>query len=152
MIEYFLLDEDCAPVRGSEYASGFDLKARIKEPIVLLPQDRVSISTGIQVVRFTEPNLELQIRPRSGLLFNHGITTFLGTVDNDYRGEIKVCLFNISKEPYIIKPYERIAQAVISHVASYDFTRTYMADTEPTIRGANGFGSTGSLAEIEKNT
>jgi dUTP pyrophosphatase len=146
MFEYYLLDEKCAPFRGSEYASGFDLHARIPEKHELLPGSSVSIPTGIEVSRFRRPNLELQIRPRSGLLFNKGITTFLGTVDFDYRGEIKVCLFNLSKEVYIVEPYERIAQAVIAHVPSYTIRRSYERNKHYTERGSSGFGSSGTLA------
>jgi dUTP pyrophosphatase len=112
---------------------------------MLAPSKFITVPTGIKIRGFGNPELELQIRPRSGLLFSHGITTFLGTVDNDYRGEVKVCLFNLSEKDYLIEPYERIAQAVLIEIAPRVYKELAplpepVTDTE---RGENGFGSSG---------
>lgn len=122
-------------------SSGMDLRAFIEEPITLMPLERKLIPTGL----FMEIPLgyEGQVRPRSGLSIKHGITLVncVGTVDSDYRGELKVPVINLGQEPYTLQDGERIAQMVI---AAY----TQMKPVEVTIlsdtaRGHGGFGSTG---------
>ena len=118
-----------------------DLCAAIEEPVILKPLERKLIPTGIKIE--IEKGYEAQIRPRSGLSIKHGITLIncVGTVDEDYRGEVCVPLVNLSNEPYTIQPQERIAQMVI---AKYEQAKieivTELSDTE---RGVGGFGSTG---------
>src|SRR5207302_1331491 len=120
-------------------ASGFDLCAAIDRPVELGPGNRHTISTGLA---FEIPEgFELQIRPRSGLAFNHGVLTSFGTIDSDYRGEVKLNMFNHSKHPYVIAPGERIAQAVLCPVIRAEFE--IVDELSQTHRGNGGFGSTG---------
>lgn len=122
-------------------SSGLDLRAFIEEPITLLPLERRLIPTGLFMeIPF---GYEGQVRPRSGLSIKHGITLVncVGTVDSDYRGELKIPVINLGQEPYTLQDGERIAQMVI---AAY----TQMKPVEVTIlsdtaRGHGGFGSTG---------
>lgn len=129
------------PEYKTQGAAGMDLCAAIDEPITLQPLERKLIPTGLKIE--LEHGYEAQIRPRSGLSIKHGITLIncVGTVDEDYRGEVCVGLVNVSNEPYTIEPQERIAQMVI---AKYEQAQievvTELSDTE---RGAGGFGSTG---------
>lgn len=122
-------------------SAGADIRARIDTSITLPPFERRVVGTGL----FPEipSGFELQVRPRSGLSFNHGITVLNtpGTIDSDYRGEIKVCLINLSKEEYVIHDGDRIAQIVISPVERAVFSSSdNISETE---RGSGGFGSTG---------
>lgn len=129
------------PEYKTKGAAGMDLCAAIEEPITLQPLERKLIPTGLKIE--LEHGYEAQIRPRSGLSIKHGISLIncVGTVDEDYRGEVCVGLVNVSNEPYTIEPQERIAQMVI---AKYEQAQiqvvTELSDTE---RGAGGFGSTG---------
>ena len=129
------------PEYKTQGAAGMDLCAAIDEPITLQPLERKLIPTGLKIE--LEHGYEAQIRPRSGLSIKHGITLIncVGTVDEDYIGEVCVGLVNVSNEPYTIEPQERIAQMVI---AKYEQAKievvTELSDTE---RGAGGFGSTG---------
>lgn len=129
------------PAYQSEGAAGLDLKANINSHIFLEPGDRVLIPTGL----FPEipEGYEAQVRPRSGLANNHGITVLNtpGTLDSDYRGEIKVLLINLSKQAYMIRDGERIAQAVFSPVSQIQWEES--AELSVTSRGEGGFGSTG---------
>jgi dUTP pyrophosphatase len=132
------------PQRMSEQASGFDLYAAVpaEEPILLQPGQRALVPTGIAIAM--PPQLEAQIRPRSGLAFKHGITCLNtpGTIDADYRGEIKVLLINLGQEPFAIQRNERIAQMVFQLVPPVHLeTVLRLEDTE---RGAGGFGHTGT--------
>ncbi len=129
------------PEYATDASAGMDLRANISESIVLKPLERSLISTGL----FMElpVGFEAQIRPRSGLAFKHGITVLNspGTIDADYRGEIKVLLVNLSNENFQINDGERIAQMVI---AKHERAAWYCVDSlEDTARGAGGFGSTG---------
>lgn len=129
------------PEYATSASAGMDLRANIEEPITLAPLERILVPTGI----FIElPKLyEAQIRPRSGLAFKNGITVLNspGTIDADYRGEIKVLLINLSKEDFVINNGERICQMVIaSHEQVEWITVDAIEDTE---RGAGGFGHTG---------
>ena len=129
------------PEYKTEGAAGMDLCAAIDGPIELKPLERKLIPTGLKIE--LEHGYEAQIRPRSGLSIKHGITLIncVGTIDEDYRGEVCVPVVNISNEAYTIQPEERIAQMVI---AKYEQAKievvTELTETE---RGAGGFGSTG---------
>ncbi len=128
-----------------EYAtvgsSGLDLLAAIEEELVILPGHIELIPTGIKIA--IPPPFELQIRPRSGLAIKHGVTVVNapGTIDSDYRGEIKVGLINLSKDEFIIKRGMRIAQAVLSKV--YKIRWKEVKELSETKRGSGGFGHTG---------
>lgn len=129
------------PQKMSEAASGFDLHAAVSEPIVLAPGERQLIPTGFALSM--PPELEAQIRPRSGLAFKHGITTLNspGTIDADYRGEVKVLLINHGQEPFTIQRNERIAQMVFQLVPAIELKE--VSELTETVRGSGGFGHTG---------
>jgi dUTP pyrophosphatase len=118
-----------------------DLKANIDEPITLAPLERALVATGLYIA--LPEGTEAQIRPRSGLAAKHGITVLNtpGTIDADYRGEIKVILVNLSNEPFTINPGERIAQMVVARYEKVEWEEVESLDQ--TERGAGGFGSTG---------
>jgi dUTP pyrophosphatase len=120
-------------------AAGFDLHSI--EDVVILPNERKLIGTGLAFE--IEFGYEIQIRPRSGLAYKHGITVLNspGTIDSDYRGEIKVLLINHSNEPFEIKKGDRIAQAVIAPIIQAEFEE--VDELSSTLRGSGGFGSTG---------
>ncbi len=122
-------------------AAGMDLCAAIEEPIELKPLERKLIPTGLKIE--LEPGYEAQIRPRSGLSIKHGITLIncVGTIDEDYRGEVCVPLVNLSNETYTIQPQERIAQMVIARVEQAKIE--VVTELTKTTRGEGGFGSTG---------
>jgi dUTP pyrophosphatase len=127
------------PAYQTAEAAGFDLHST--EDIIIAPGERKLIGTGLA---FEIPvGYEIQIRPRSGLAYKHGITVLNtpGTIDSDYRGEIKVLLINHSNENFEIKIGERIAQAVIKEVIQATFEE--VNELNETARGAGGFGSTG---------
>ena len=131
------------PEYKTEGAAGMDLCAAIPEPIVLQPRERRLIPTGLKIE--LEHGYEAQIRPRSGLSIKHGISLIncVGTVDEDYRGEVCVPLVNVSNEPYTIQPDERIAQMVI---AKYEQAKIeVVTELSDTTRGEGGFGSTGKV-------
>lgn len=131
------------PFYATEGASGMDIKANITEPISLKPLERKLIPTGIKIA--LPKGYEAQLRPRSGLSIKHGITLIncVGTIDEDYRGEICVPLVNLSNEEYIIQPQERIAQMVI---CSYKKIKWNKVDSlDETERGEGGFGSSGKF-------
>jgi dUTP pyrophosphatase len=132
---------DAIPRYQSESASGADLCAQISSDVVLAPGARVLIPTGL---RLSIPRgLEGQVRPRSGLASRHGVTVLNspGTIDSDYRGEVKVILINLGQEPFTIRNGERIAQLVFSPVVRVAFQPG--ASVDDTMRGSGGFGSTG---------
>jgi dUTP pyrophosphatase len=129
------------PQYATELSAGLDLKADLTEPIILKPLQRELISTGLYMA--LPEGFEAQIRPRSGLAFKNGITVLNspGTIDADYRGEVKVLLVNLSEKEFIVNDGERIAQMVIArheHAAWLEVT-----ELNDTVRGAGGFGSTG---------
>lgn len=129
------------PLYASMEAAGADIKAYIKEDIVVLPGQRVLIPTGL---RFGIPEgFEIQVRPRSGLALKHGISVLNspGTIDSDYRGELKVILINHGGESFTITPWMRIAQIVIAPVYRAHFCKKQ--DLNETERAKSGFGSTG---------
>ena len=122
-------------------AAGMDLSADIESEVILKPLERSLIPTGIAIS--LPKDLEAQIRPRSGLAIKHGITLLNtpGTIDSDYRGEIKVILVNLSNDNYTIKPQDRIAQIVFSRFVTGEFD--IVENLDETDRGESGFGSTG---------
>lgn len=129
------------PAYQTEQSAGVDLRAFLIEKIIIKPLERMLIPTGLFIE--LPVGFEAQIRPRSGLAFKHGITVLNspGTIDADYRGELKVLLVNLSQEDFTIEDGERIAQMVIAEHASANFNLvTALGTTE---RGAGGFGSTG---------
>ncbi|MBI9066285.1 MAG: dUTP diphosphatase [Salinivirgaceae bacterium] len=122
-------------------SAGMDLRAFISENVVLKPLERKLISTGLFIE--LPVGYEAQIRPRSGLAFKHGLTVLNtpGTIDADYRGEIKVILVNLSNEDFIVKSGERICQMIIAKHEQAEFIEvSILGETE---RGAGGFGHTG---------
>ena len=129
------------PAYETSGSSGMDLQAYISEEIILKPGERKLIPTGLSVA--IPVNLEIQIRPRSGIAYKKGISVVNtpGTIDSDYRGEIKVLLINLGKEDFIIKKFERIAQMVVCPITKVVLSETN--DLPDTIRGEGGFGSTG---------
>ncbi len=129
------------PAYATEHAAGFDLRAAVEESVVLEPLERALIPTGF-VFEIPE-GYEGQIRPRSGLAFRKGITLLNspGTVDADYRGEVKVLLINLGQEPVTIERGERIAQMIITPVVRVELVEVETVST--TARGEGGFGSTG---------
>jgi dUTP pyrophosphatase len=129
------------PVYATVGSSGADVKANITESITLQPLQRIAVPTGLHVA--IPQGYEIQVRPRSGLALKQGITCLNtpGTIDADYRGEIKVILINLSAEPQTINNGDRIAQLVLQKVETIEWLPTNELPT--TERGAGGFGSTG---------
>ncbi len=122
-------------------AAGMDIRAWLSEPVVLEPGERALIPTGLYME--FEPGYEVQLRARSGLAVKYGIglVNGVGTIDSDYRGEIKVALINLGQDAFAVKNGERIAQMVISPVVQAEIEPSDMlTETE---RGSGGFGSTG---------
>ncbi|MBQ9476154.1 MAG: dUTP diphosphatase [Bacteroidales bacterium] len=129
------------PQYATALSAGMDLKANLEEPVTLGSLERAMIPTGLFIE--LPAGFEAQIRPRSGLAAKHGISVANspGTIDADYRGEIKVILVNLSREPFVINPGERIAQMVVARHEKVEWKEVEeLGDTE---RGAGGFGSTG---------
>lgn len=130
------------PTYATAQAAGMDLTAALTEAIELSPGERALIPTGLSIA--LPPGYEAQIRPRSGLAIKNGVTVLNtpGTVDADYRGEIKVVLINHGQEPFTVERGMRIAQMVIARHANVKWR--VVEALEETQRGAGGFGSTGS--------
>ena len=129
------------PAYKTEGASGMDLMALLNEPITLKPNSSCLVPTGLAVAFSSD--FEIQIRPRSGLAAKNSISVLNtpGTIDSDYRGEIKVILFNHGKNDFLINNKDRIAQMILTPVIKMEFEET---DNLPeTVRGEGGFGSTG---------
>ncbi len=129
------------PEYATPLSAGMDLRAAMTESVTLGPLERALIPTGLYVA--LPEGYEMQIRPRSGLAAKHGVTVLNtpGTIDADYRGEIKVILVNLSNEPFVINPGERIAQAVVAAHARVEWSQ--VEELSATERGEGGFGSTG---------
>ena len=129
------------PAYATEKSAGMDLKANIDEPVTLGPLERAMIPTGLFIA--LPDGTEAQVRPRSGLAAKHGISVLNapGTIDADYRGEVKVILVNLSNEPFVVNPGERIAQMVVARYEKVEWEEVESLDE--TERGAGGFGSTG---------
>lgn len=130
------------PAYETDMAAGLDVRANIKDPVVLGPLERTLVPTGL-FVELPE-GYEMQVRPRSGLAARSGISVVNspGTIDPDYRGEIKVILVNLSNDPFELRPGERVAQLVVARFMRIDWEKAEtLSDTS---RGAGGFGSTGT--------
>lgn len=129
------------PTYKTEGSSGVDLMAFINKPIKLEPGASCLVPTGLSIA--IPKDCEVQIRPRSGLAAKSNITVLNtpGTIDSDYRGELKIILFNHSKKEFIINNKDRIAQMIILPILKFDFEET--DKLQDTIRGSGGFGSTG---------
>lgn len=129
------------PAYQSHGASGFDVRAQLEQPLVLKPMERALVPTGLT---FEIPvGYEIQARPRSGLAAKQGLSVLNtpGTIDADYRGEVKVILVNLGQEPITINDQERCAQFVICPIIQANFH--LVEELSDTVRGAGGFGSTG---------
>jgi dUTP pyrophosphatase len=131
------------PAYATQGSSGLDLRAFITAPIQMAPLDRVLIPTGLHIA--LPMNWEAQVRPRSGLALKQGLTCLNspGTIDADYRGEIKVILINLSNETQVIQDGDRIAQIVFQQVEKMEWQ--LIENLETTQRGEGGFGHTGKI-------
>ncbi len=129
------------PAYATALSAGMDLRACLDAPVTLGPLERALVPTGLFIA--LPPGFEAQVRPRSGLAAKHGVTVLNtpGTIDADYRGEIKVILVNLSNTPFEIVPGERIAQMVVARHERVEWEETDSLDE--TERGTGGFGSTG---------
>ena len=129
------------PQYATPHAAGMDLRAAVSEPVTLQPGERRLVPTGLRIA--LPEGYEGQVRPRSGLALRHGISMVNtpGTIDADYRGEVRVLLINLGDEPFTIHRGDRIAQMVIAPVSRCVWEP--VADLDETPRGAGGFGSTG---------
>ena len=131
------------PKLMSDQAAGMDVRAAVTEPLVLRPGDRAAVPTGLAMA--VPPGSEIQVRPRSGLAIRHGVTVINspGTIDSDYRGEVKILLANLGQEDFTVERGMRIAQLVVSLLARVETVEVETLDS--TERGAGGFGSTGTV-------
>lgn len=140
-IEILVLTDSRLPEYASDEAAGADLRAALTQPLIIPPSTSVLVPTGL---RFEiPPGYEIQIRPRSGLALKNQVTVLNspGTIDSDYRGEVKVILINHGSELFVVEPDMRIAQAVIAPVIRARFVKvTALAESG---RGVGGFGHTG---------
>ncbi len=129
------------PTYATPLSAGMDVRANIEVPITLAPLQRVLVPTGLYIA--LPEGYECQARPRSGLAVKHGITVLNspGTIDADYRGELKTLLVNLSDTPFVIEPGERIAQLVVAKHEHVEWEEVEVLDE--TERGEGGFGSTG---------
>jgi dUTP pyrophosphatase len=129
------------PSYATPRSSGMDLHAAVEEPVTIPPGGRALIPTGIRIS--LPPDMEAQVRPRSGLALNQGVTILNapGTIDSDYRGEIKVILVNLGSSPFCVRRGDRIAQLVFQRVLRVRFTPTDVLDD--TERQGGGFGHSG---------
>ncbi|MFP4372861.1 MAG: dUTP diphosphatase [Spirochaetaceae bacterium] len=131
---------DLTPVYSSADAAGADLKAAVDAPVSIPPGGRALIPTGVRLA--IPRGYEGQIRPRSGLAVHHGVTLLNapGTIDSDYRGEIRLIVINLGDEAFVVQRGERIGQIVIAPVIRAEFEPGHLSDSA---RGSGGFGSTG---------
>lgn len=131
------------PEYATEGSAGMDLRANLQSPLTLQPLERSLVPTGIFIE--LPDNYEAQVRPRSGLAIRHGLTCLNspGTVDSDYRGELKVVLINLSQEPHTIQHGDRIAQMVVGKFERIKWKKT--KSISATSRGEGGFGHTGKI-------
>ena len=130
------------PAYATPQSAGMDLRANLDTPVVIKPMERKLIGTGLHIA--LPVGYEAQVRPRSGLALKHGITVLNtpGTVDADYRGELMTLLVNLSQEPFVINPGERIAQMVVARHEQVKFT--VVEELDETERGDGGYGHTGT--------
>ena len=129
------------PAYATAGAAGMDLRAAVAAPVTLEQGERVAISTGLRIA--LPPGYEGQVRPRSGLARDHGISMVngVGTIDSDFRGVVTVLLINLGQEPFTIRRGDRIAQLVVAPVVRVEWEP--VADLPPTCRGEGGFGHSG---------
>lgn len=132
------------PEYATDGAAGLDVVAA--EDVAFLPGARHAVATGLAVA--IPPGFEIQVRPRSGLALKHGITVLNapGTIDSDYRGEVKVILVNLGAEPFEIRRGDRIAQLVLAPVTQLSWLK--VDELDDTARGSGGFGSTGGVVSL----
>lgn len=130
-----------SPAYTTPLSAGMDIRANLQKPLTLNPLQRMLIPTGLYIA--LPEGYECQARPRSGLAVKHGITVLNspGTIDADYRGELKILLVNLSDTPFVIEPGERIAQLVVAKHEHVEWSEVEVLDE--TERGEGGFGSTG---------
>jgi len=140
-VEIINRSKHALPAYATADASGMDLRANIEMSVTLQPLQRVLVGTGLYIA--LPKGYEAQVRPRSGLAIKHGLTVLNspGTIDADYRGEIRVMLINLSDKSFVIEDGERIAQLVISAYSQVMWQPVAMLEDTP--RGKEGFGSTG---------
>ncbi len=129
------------PQYETDHAAGMDVRAAVTEPVTLQPGERTLVPTGLRIA--LPPGFEAQIRPRSGLAIKHGLSLLNspGTIDADYRGEIRIIIANFGQKPYTIERGDRIAQMIIAPVTRAEWD--VVSELQDTKRGAGGFGSTG---------
>ena len=129
------------PAYSTTFAAGMDVRADLAEPITLAPLERAMVPTGLYLE--IPVGYEVQVRPRSGLAAKKGVTVLNtpGTIDADYRGEVKVILVNLSNEPFVVEPGERIAQLVLAKHEVIEWEE--VEELAESARGEGGFGSTG---------
>jgi dUTP pyrophosphatase len=132
------------PAYMSEHAAGADLCAAIRDQLTLLPGARALVPTGFSIA--LPPGYEAQVRPRSGLAIQSGVTCLNspGTIDSDYRGEVRVVLANLGTKPVLINRGDRIAQMIVAPVSRAEFE--VVEELPPSPRGEGGFGSTGVVS------
>lgn len=137
------LSKHALPQYSTPLSAGMDIRANLTETITIAPLERKLIDTGLFLA--IPEGFEVQIRPRSGLSIKHGITILNspGTIDADYRGEIKVVLANISNDPFVVNDGDRIAQMVVARYEQASWET--VEELDETERGAGGFGHTGKL-------
>lgn len=140
-VPMILESDECTPFYGSDEAAGADVKACLDEPLILQSGASALIPTGVKME--LPPGYEVQVRPRSGLAAKNAVTVLNtpGTIDSDYRGEIKVILINHGKSSFEVTPGMRIAQLVLAPV--YRMNIQNVSELETTARGEGGFGHTG---------
>ena len=129
------------PAYETAFSAGMDLRAFLSDDLIIEPMQRALVSTGIYIA--VPEGHEAQVRPRSGLAVKNGITVLNapGTVDSDYRGEVKVILINLSDQPFMVRNGDRIAQMIIAPYIKAEWEQKDILDD--TVRGAGGFGHTG---------
>ncbi len=126
----------------TERAAGMDICAALRESLILLPGERAMVPAGF--IMALPEGYEAEIRPRSGLAFKHGVTLINapGTIDADYRGELRILMINLGQEPYVLRRGDRVAQMVVHQVCRAEWELT--EDLDSTKRAAGGFGHTGA--------
>lgn len=143
MVKIKVVNTDCQPLPAyaTSQSAGMDLRANIESPITLHPMERTLVPTGIRIE--LPEGYEAQVRPRSGLALKHGITVLNtpGTIDSDYRGELKVLLVNLSNDDFVVNAGERVAQMVIARHETATWEEVEVLDE--TERGEGGYGHTG---------
>lgn len=135
------MGQNALPAYATPLSAGMDLRANLDEPVTLLPGQRALVPTGLQIA--LPEGYEAQVRPRSGLALKHGVTVLNspGTIDADYRGEVRVLLVNLGQEPFVVDHGERIAQMVVARHETVEWEAVESLDA--TVRGDGGFGHTG---------